>query len=119
MEGVKNFIIKKYKTILLVLIGLFIVYWVMFVSNSHNTMSNDDKAKLDSLTNIVNQINKEQDTLESKIEVINEEVHKIDENISTIKTNKIKIGKKYHEEINRVDNYSEPELDSFFSNRYK
>ena len=36
-----------------------------------------------------------------------------------LKTNKIKTGKKYHEEINRVDKYSEPELDSFFSNRYK
>ena len=60
-----------------------------------------------------------QDILESKIEVINEEVHKIDDNISTIKTNKTKTGKKYHEEISRVDKYTEPELDSFFSNRYK
>jgi peptidoglycan hydrolase CwlO-like protein len=118
METIKNFIIKKYKTILSILIGLFIVYWVMTMSNT-STMSDVDKAKLDSLTNVVNKINKEQDILESKIEVINEEVHKIDDNISTIKTNKTKTGKKYHEEIKRVDNYSEPELDSFFSDRYK
>jgi peptidoglycan hydrolase CwlO-like protein len=119
MEIVKNFIIKNYKTILSVLVGLFIIYWVIFVLTPNSTMSNVDKAKLDSLTNIVNQINKEQDILESKIEVINKEVHKIDDNISTIKTNKTKTGKKYHEEIKRVDNYSEPELDSFFSDRYK
>lgn len=118
MEIIKDFIVKKYKTILSILMGLFIVYWVMTMSNT-STMSDVDKAKLDSLTNIVNQINKEQDILESKIEVINEEVHKIDDNISTIKTNKTKTGKKYHEEIKRVDNYSEPELDSFFSDRYK
>jgi peptidoglycan hydrolase CwlO-like protein len=118
METIKNFIIKKYKTILSILIGLFIVYWVMTMSNT-STMSDVDKAKLDSLTNVVNKINKEQDILESKIEVINEEVEKIDDNISTIKTNKVKTGKKYHEEIKRVDNYSEPELDSFFSDRYK
>lgn len=118
METIKNFIIKKYKTILSILIGLFIVYWVMTMSNT-STMSDVDKAKLDSLTNVVNKINKEQDILESKIEVINEEVEKIDDNISTIKTNKAKTGKKYHEEIKRVDNYSEPELDSFFSDRYK
>jgi outer membrane murein-binding lipoprotein Lpp len=82
-------------------------------------MSDVDRAKLDSLTNIVNQMNKEQDILENKVEGINKEVIKIDENISNIKTNKSKIGKKYHEEINRVDRYSERELDSFFSNRYK
>ena len=82
-------------------------------------MSAADKAKLDSLTNLVNKINKEQDVLENKIETINEEVDKIDGNISKIKTNKEKTGKKYHEEIKRVDNYSEPELDSFFSDRYK
>jgi peptidoglycan hydrolase CwlO-like protein len=118
MEVVKNFIVKNYKTILSVLVGLFIVYWVMTMSNT-STMSTIDKAKLDSLTNVVNEINKEQDILESKIELIDEEVEKIDDNISKVKTNKIKTGKKYHEEINRVDKYSEPELDSFFSNRYK
>jgi peptidoglycan hydrolase CwlO-like protein len=118
METIKNFVIKNYKTILSVLVGLFIVYWVMTMSNT-STMSAIDKAKLDSLTNVVNEINKEQDILESKIELIDEEVEKIDDNISKVKTNKVKTGKKYHEEINRVDKYSEPELDSFFSNRYK
>ena len=118
METIKNFVIKNYKTILSVLVGLFIVYWVMTTLNT-STMSTIDRNKLDSLTNVVNEINKEQDILESKIEVIDEEVEKIDNNISTIKTNKVKTGKKYHEEINRVDKYSEPELDSFFSNRYK
>jgi peptidoglycan hydrolase CwlO-like protein len=118
METIKNFVIKNYKTILSVLIGLFIVYWVMTTLNT-STMSTIDKNKLDSLTNVVNEINKEQDILESKIELIDEEVEKIDDNISKVRTNKIKTGKKYHEEINRVDKYSEPELDSFFSNRYK
>ena len=118
METIKNFVIKNYKTILSVLIGLFIVYWVMTTLNT-STMSTIDRNKLDSLTNVVNEINKEQDILESKIELIDEEVEKIDDNISKVRTNKIKTGKKYHEEINRVDKYSEPELDSFFSNRYK
>ena len=118
METIKNFVIKNYKTILSVLIGLFIVYWVMTTLNT-STMSTIDRNKLDSLTNVVNEINKEQDILESKIELIDEEVEKIDDKISKVRTNKIKTGKKYHEEINRVDKYSEPELDSFFSNRYK
>lgn len=119
MEIVKNFIIKNYKTILSVLVGLFIVYWVIFVLTPNSTMSKVDKDKLDSLTNVVNQINKEQEILENEIKVLNKEVDKIDNNISTIKTNKTKTGKKYHEEISRVDKYTEPELDSFFSNRYE
>jgi peptidoglycan hydrolase CwlO-like protein len=119
MEIVKNFVIKNYKTILSVLVGLFIVYWVFFVLTPISTMSTIDKAKLDSLTNVVSEINKEQDILENKIKLIDEEVEKIDNNISKVKTNKVKIGKKYHEEINRVDKYTEPELDSFFSKRYK
>lgn len=82
-------------------------------------MSKVDKDKLDSLTNVVNQINEEQEILENEIKVLNKEVDKIGYNISTIKINKIKTGKKYHEEISRVDKYTEPELDSFFSNRYK
>ena len=119
MEIVKNFVIKNYKTILSVLVGLFIMYWVFFVLTPSSTMSNADKAKLDSLINVVNEINKEQDILESKVKLIDEEVEKIDDNISKIKTNKVNTGKKYHEKINRVDKYTEPELDSFFSSRYK
>ena len=119
MESVKNFIVKNYKTILFVLGGLFLLYWVIFVLTPGSTMSQIDKNKLDSLSNVVNKINKEQEVLESKIEVINEEVDKIDNNISKIKTNKDKTGKKYHEEITRVDKYTEPEIDSFFSNRYQ
>jgi peptidoglycan hydrolase CwlO-like protein len=109
--------IKKYKTIVFLLIGLFILYLVF--SNTTNTMSVADKAKLDSLTNVINGLNKELDVLEGKIEHIDEEVDKIDDNISKIKTNKEKTGKKYHEEINRVDKYTEPEIDKFFSDRYK
>ena len=119
MREVRTFIVKNYKTILSVLVGLFIAYWVFFVLTPSSTMSNTDKAKLDSLVNVVNEINKEQDILEIKVKLIDEEVEKIDDNISKVKTNKVKTGKKYHEEINRVDKYTEPELDSFFSNRYE
>jgi predicted nucleic acid-binding Zn-ribbon protein len=115
----KNFITKYFKTILLFLGGLFLLYWVIFVLTPRSTMSKEDMSKLDSLTNVVNQINKEQIVLETKIESVNKEVDKIDNDISKIKTNKEKIGKKYHEEIIRVDMYTDPEIDSFFSNRYK
>jgi hypothetical protein len=43
----------------------------------------------------------------------------VEDNVTKIKKDKTKVAKKYHEEIIRVDEYTEPELDSFFSNRYK
>ncbi len=119
MEIIKNFIIKYYKPTLNLLIGLFVLYWVIVVLTPSSTMTKEDKNKLDSLANTINQINKKQDSLEFKVESLNKELVKVDYNILKIKTNKIKIGKKYHEEIIRVDEYTESELDSFFSNRYK
>ena len=50
---------------------------------------------------------------------INKEINNIEDNVTKIKKDKTKVPKKYHEEIIRVDEYTEPELDSFFSNRYK
>jgi peptidoglycan hydrolase CwlO-like protein len=119
MEPIKKFITKNYKIILSILIGLSILSYGFFKLSSGSTMSETDRQKLDSLTNFVNDIKKDQDKLETKVDEVTKEVEKIDENISKIKTNKLKTGKKYHEEITRVDKYSERELDSFFSNRYK
>ena len=115
----KNFLMKKYKTILIILACLFGIYWVMYVWTPTDTMSKEDKAKIDSLTNLVNEINKHQNVIENQIGEINHEVDLIDNNISKIKSNKQKTEKKYHEAISNVDKYTEPELDSFFSNRYK
>ena len=82
-------------------------------------MAIEDSKKIDSLDNIVNEMYKEQDKLENKITDINKEIDKIEYNVTKIKKDKTKVAKKYHEKIIRVDEYTEPELDSFFSNRYK
>lgn len=119
MEKFKNFIVKNYKTILMVILGLFIVYWVIFIFTPLNTMNSEDKTKIEALDKKIDSLTKSQNVLETEIKNLNNEVDKIDDNISKIKSNKDKTGKKYHEEINRVDKYSERELDEFFSNRYK
>ena len=119
METTKNFIIKNYKIIISVLVGLFLLYWFIFILTPLNTMAIEDSKKIDSLDNIVNEMYKEQDKLENKITDINKEIDKIEYNVTKIKKDKTKVAKKYHEEIIRVDEYTEPELDSFFSNRYK
>jgi septal ring factor EnvC (AmiA/AmiB activator) len=117
MKKIKIFFGKNYKTILFGLLILFIFFWVNRKTN--NTNNDYYQRKLDSLTIQNENIYQHQRELETNIQDIKKEVEQIDNNITKIKMDKTKIGKKYHEEINRVDNYSERELDSFFSNRYK
>ena len=119
MEPIKNFFISNYKTLIKIVVGIFVLYWLIYFLIPKDTMSKEDHKKIDSLTNLVNNLQNEQDVIESKIDEVNKEVDKIDNNVSKIKTQKTKVTVKYHEEINRVDKYTEPELDSFFSNRYK
>ena len=119
MEPINNFFKQNYKTIIKVILGIVILYWLIYFMVPKDTMSKEDHKKIDSLTNLVSSLQKEQDLIEGKIDLVNKEVDKIDNNVAKIKTQKSKVTVKYHEEINRVDKYSEPELDSFFSNRYK
>jgi flagellar capping protein FliD len=116
---VVNFITKNYKTLLMVLFGLFIFYWMVFILTPKVGMSPEDKAKIDSLNVVINNMYKEQELLDDKIDNINKEINEVDNNINKIKKQKTIVKEVYHEKINRVSNFTEPELDSFFSDRYK
>jgi septal ring factor EnvC (AmiA/AmiB activator) len=119
METVKNFIVKNYNTILAGLVGLFLLYWVIFILTPKSTMLERDRKQIDALNEKIEKINEEQNKLEDQITDINQEVVLIETNVKKIKKDKTKVAIQYHEEIKRVDNYTEPELDSFFTNRYK
>ena len=118
METIKNILTKNYKIILIVLVGLFVL-WTTYTITTHSTMTQDGKTKIDSLTNVIDKIQTEQKKINVKIEIVNDEVIKIDDNISIIKSEKNKNGEKYHGKISRVDTYTDLELDSFFTSRYK
>ena len=42
-----SFLSKHYKTILLAVFGLFVLYWMIFVITPSVTMSNEEKQKID------------------------------------------------------------------------
>jgi len=113
-----KFVTTKYKTILLVLFGLFIFYWMIFILTPRVGMSPEDKAKIDSLNVIIHNMYKEQELLDNKIDAINKEIVEVDNSIGKIKNQKTIVKEIYHEKINSVSNFTEPELDSFFSDRY-
>jgi hypothetical protein len=118
MKTIKNFIIKNYKSIIKVGFGLFIIYWIIFFLTPNVKMSIKDREKIDSLNKIIKDIYTDQKKLDSSISQFTKEVDKIDNNIATIKSQKTIIKEIYHEEINRVSNYNDVQLDSFFANRY-
>jgi peptidoglycan hydrolase CwlO-like protein len=111
-------ILKNYKTIIKVLAGLFLIYWIVFVLTPKTGMNADEKAKIDSLNLIIKDIYKEQQKLDSNIEGYNKKIDAVDNDINSIKGQKTIVKEIYHEEINRAGNYTEPQLDSFFSARY-
>jgi vacuolar-type H+-ATPase subunit I/STV1 len=119
LNTVGSFFSKNYKTLLFVILGLFLFYWVIFIITPSVTMSNKEKAQIDSLNVVIQGLHKENLKLDSTIMSLNKEIEQVDKQIEDIKKKKTTVKKEYHEKINRVDNYTEPELDSFFSDRYK
>jgi vacuolar-type H+-ATPase subunit I/STV1 len=119
LNALVSFFSKNYKTLLFLLFGLFLLYWVIFVITPSVTMSNKEKSKIDSLNVVIQGLYKENLKLDSTVLNLNNEIKLVDKQIEEIKNKKVIIKKEYHEKITRVDNYTEPELDSFFSDRYK
>lgn len=106
MDKIINIIKKEYKTIVGFSFILYLFYWITFVLTPTMEMSVDEKQKIDSLNTLIKEMYAEQEKLDDK-------------SIDKIKGQKIIIKEKYHEKINRASNFTEPELDSFFSDRYK
>ena len=112
------FLVKNYKTILSGVFGLFILYYLVFFLTPRIKMEDEERQKLESLNNMIHEIEKQQEKLDSNISNFNSKITDIDLNIDKLKGEKTIIREIYHEKINSVDSYSNPQLDSFFTNRY-
>jgi len=117
-KTVLNFLKTHYKTIFKVALGLFIVYWLLFFLTPKVQMAAESKQAIDSLNVEIKEIEKEQDSLSNSISEYKEEINLLDQHITTIQSQKTIIKEIYHEEIKRVNNYTDHELDSFFTVRY-
>lgn len=118
METVLNFLKGNYKTLIKVAFGIFILYYLIFFLTPKVQMAENERAKIDSLNNLIEEIHKDQLKLDSSIQGYNQKIDEVDNHIDKIKGQKTIIKEIYHEKINNVDKLSNPELDSFFSNRY-
>jgi hypothetical protein len=60
VQTILNFIKGNYKSILKGIVGLFILYWVIYVLTPTMQMSVQEKQKIDSLNLVIRDIYKEQ-----------------------------------------------------------
>ena len=119
MQTVLNFLKGNYKTLLKVVFGLFILYYLIFFLTPRVQMAANEKVKIDSLTIMIKGIELEQKKLDSNITSYNQKIDEVDNHIDKIKGQKTIVKEIYHEKINSVDKLTVRELDSFFTDRYK
>lgn len=118
LSTIISFLKKNYFTIIKVLFGLFILYYLIFFLTPNVRMTASQKQQLDSLNSVIKQMHEDNLKLEDKISEFNKEINEVDANISKIKGQKTIVKEIYHEKINSVDKLTVRELDSFFTDRY-
>jgi cell division protein FtsL len=117
-SGGLNFVKTNYLTILKIIGGIFILYWVVFILTPNVKMLESQQKRINDLNDFIIQKETEQKKLDNEIFNLNNQIKLLDLNISKIKGEKIIIKEIYHEAVNNVDNYSDAQLDSFLAKRY-
>ena len=105
INTVLNFLKTHYMTILKVVFGLFIIYWLLFFLTPKVQMAAESKQAIDSLNVEIKEIEKEQDSLSNSISEYKEEINLLDQHISTIQSQKTIIKEYYKESNNRLIKY--------------
>ena len=112
-------LLNKYKKqIVYVIVGLFLLYGVIWIATRKPQIPADLKATIDSLTNVNKALIIMQKQIDSNIHVYEAEVKQIDHQINNVKEKTTIIKEYYHEQIQQVNNYTPTELDSFFKAKY-
>lgn len=117
-SGGLNFVKRNYLTILKIIGGVFILYWMIFILTPDVKMSESQQKRINDLNNLITQKESEQKKLSIEIANFNTQIKILDSNITKIRGEKIIIKEIYHEAVNNVDNYSDAQLDSFLAKRY-
>jgi septal ring factor EnvC (AmiA/AmiB activator) len=117
-SGGLNFVKRNYLTILKIIGGIFILYWMVFILTPDVKMLESQQKRINNLNYLIIQKEKEQKKLSIEIANFNAQIKILDSNINRIKGEKTIIKEIYHEAVNNVDNYSDAQLDSFLAKRY-
>jgi prefoldin subunit 5 len=109
---------KSYKTILIIIGSLVLLYGVILLATRKSQIPVDLKASIDSLTLVNKKLMKSQQHMDSAIVSYGSKVNDIDNHINNIKSKTTVVNKYYNDLGQQVDQYLPPQIDSFFKQRY-
>lgn len=112
-------LLNKYKKqIAYVIVGLFLLYGIIWIATRKPQMPAEYKAAIDSLTKANAELAAQQKQLDSTIHTYETEVKQIDTQIDNIKEKTTVVKEYHHEIIQQVDHYDATDIDLFFKTRY-
>jgi len=107
---------KKY--ILYVIVGILLLFSIIWLSVRQPQMPKEYKDAIDALTKANKELVEHQKQLDSTIQVYENEVKQVDNQIDNIKEKTTIIKEYYHEQSVAASNYTPTQVDSFFKARY-
>lgn len=111
--------IKKYwKTSLMIIVGVGILYLVVFLATPKPQMSELDKYKLEQIDKNIEQLKKLQENLNDSLSVYQKKISEIDEKISTIKIERKEVNNYYTLKKEEIKNADKRQIDSLLRSRY-
>jgi uncharacterized protein YdcH (DUF465 family) len=115
----KKFFLQNYIEFLIkLLVGFGLLYLFLLVITPKTKLSDEDRKKIENLDEKIDKLIKQQNKIDSTITGIELNIDSINNDIIKIKKQKVLIREIYHEEINRVAQYNDAAIDSFFTERY-
>jgi len=112
-------LLNKYKKqITYVIVGLFLLYGIIWITTRKPQMPAEYKAAIDSLNKANAILAAEQKKLDSTITTYETKVDEVDIQIDNIKEKTTIVKEYHHEVIQQVNHYDATQVDSFFKSRY-
>lgn len=109
---------KNYKTILIIIGSLLLLYGVIWITTRKPQIPTDLKTTIDSLINVNKQLIERQKQIDSTISLSQQKIAQIDYQINNIKEKTTIIREYYHEVSGQVGKYTPSQVDSFLKARY-
>lgn len=114
METIK----KYYKYVLGVILGIAVLYLIVYLATPKPKMSELDNYKLDQLNKEINTLIESQKNMDKQIESYKKELSKIDSTIAKVRNQKTIIKEYYKEKGEEIDKMTKSQIDSLFHKRY-
>ena len=115
----KEFLNNNFKYILIAAVGIFVLYWGVYLFTPKPDMSELDKFKLEQLNKDIQIIKDNQVKLDKRIEGYNTQLTKIDSTIAKVRNQKTIIKEYYKENGEKITGMKPSQIDSLFHKRYK